>query len=431
MLLKAPAKINLSLRILSRRADGYHEISSLMRAIRLFDEVEVFLSTGITPRPYADTDRPLATDKHVSSDLTGVSEGECGQERSMLGQIRVSTDMPGVPEGPENLAYRAAALALEAWGAAAQNVAQIGQDLSGPHAAASPALEAWDDEQGFVQVDIYLKKNIPMAAGLAGGSADAAAVLLGLAKVLSPETGLPGIAALASSLGADLPFCVYTCAAANPGLGYDGACVALAEGVGERITPVADAAAGDARIILAKPDIEIRASEAYALYDTLFAPEEVFAGGPKGSRVAVSDSAPGGSIAAASGNVPRGSIAAPSGNDLEGPCAAVFAGGPKGSRVTVSDSAPGGSISADSGNDLEGPCARAWPEVQDTLDALKSICAEEGAANALVQLSGSGPTVFAYFDDGAFAADPEAALRVYARLKAVKPGLYTLLTRTL
>ena len=202
MLLKAPAKINLTLKILSKREDGYHEISSMMRAIRLFDEVDMM---------FVD------------------SEG-----------IRLHCE--GVPDGPENLAYRAAELALKTWG-----LAKIKKGRT-------------------AGIDITLKKRIPVAAGMAGGSADAAAVLLGLAKGLQPEAGIADVAALGVRIGADVPFCVYSCAEANRYLGYNGAGTMVAEGIGEKLHPVCEM--GQIDVLLIKPpNIEINSGALYALYD--------------------------------------------------------------------------------------------------------------------------------------------------------------------
>src|SRR5690606_8584123 len=74
-------------------------------------------------------------------------------------------------------------------------------------------------------VRIRIEKRIPVAAGLAGGSTDAAAVLLGLNRFWALHWSLPRLAELALRLGADVPFCLQ-------------GGVALMEGVGERLTPL-------------------------------------------------------------------------------------------------------------------------------------------------------------------------------------------------
>jgi 4-diphosphocytidyl-2-C-methyl-D-erythritol kinase len=154
---RAPAKINLYLRVTGRRPDGYHEIDSLFLPLELGDVVKV--------------------------QVTGASE------------VRISCSCPGHPdlEGPENLAARAAARLLERAGLTAR-------------------------------VDITVEKRIWIAAGLGGGSSDAAAVLLALRDLLGVASGLGEVA---RGLGADVPFFI----APRP---------ARATGVGDRLTPLAD-----------------------------------------------------------------------------------------------------------------------------------------------------------------------------------------------
>lgn len=149
--LRTPGKINWSIRVLGKRADGYHELDMLLNSVDLYDEVTLTLS-----------DRP---------------------------GVRLSC--PGAPEGPDNLAWRAAGLLLP---------------------------------EGL-GVDIAIAKGIPLAGGMAGGSADAAAVLLGLNRLLGGPRSPRELAELGLSLGADVPFCLA------------GGCQ-RAQGVGERLTPV-------------------------------------------------------------------------------------------------------------------------------------------------------------------------------------------------
>src|SRR5690606_23531809 len=109
-------------------------------------------------------------------------------------RLQVLCSAAGVPEGEANLAYRA------------------GRRLA--------AAAEWERS-----VRIRIEKRIPVAAGLAGGSTDAAAVLLGLNRFWALNWSLPRLAELALRLGADVPFCLQ-------------GGVALMEGVGERLTPL-------------------------------------------------------------------------------------------------------------------------------------------------------------------------------------------------
>jgi 4-diphosphocytidyl-2-C-methyl-D-erythritol kinase len=155
----APAKVNLDLLITGRRADGYHELDSLV----------VFLAPGdrLTVQPAAA----------LSLELRGPFAGELADE-------------------PDNLVLRAArALA-----------AQAGRP---PHAR------------------IKLEKNLPVAAGLGGGSADAAAALRALARLWRLGLSVAELAALAQRLGADVPVCLAARAARM-------------RGIGERLEPVPD-----------------------------------------------------------------------------------------------------------------------------------------------------------------------------------------------
>ena len=147
---KAYGKINLTLDVLGKRADGYHEVVTLLQGISLHDDVYL------------------------------AQEDEEG--------IYLTCNWAELSTGAENLAYQAAQL-LKA------NFPQI----SG--------------------LRIHLTKRIPIAAGLAGGSTDAAAVLWGanhLYKLhLSPEE----LVELGSELGSDVPFCLYPLTAIGTGRG--------------------------------------------------------------------------------------------------------------------------------------------------------------------------------------------------------------------
>jgi 4-diphosphocytidyl-2-C-methyl-D-erythritol kinase len=134
--LRSPAKINWFLEVLGRRTDGYHEIVSVMQLVDLCDEVTLH------PRRRG---------------------------------IRVTVSGAELPEGPGNLAHRAAALLLEAAGC--------------PEGVA-----------------VHLTKRIPVAGGLGGGSSNAAAVLIGLNRLYGLGWTLPALRTLAEGLGSDIPF---------------------------------------------------------------------------------------------------------------------------------------------------------------------------------------------------------------------------------
>ena len=185
----APAKVNLSLRVLERRDDGYHELDGVMARLRLRDELA--LEPG----------------------------DEAGDtiEREPVGDALL--DDAHVPLGGDNLIARAGAAYREA--AASRGVAV-------------PPLR-W-----------RLRKRIPLAAGLAGGSTDAATALRLLAARFPASVDL---VALAAALGSDVPFFLLDAPAAR------------ARGRGERLDPVP---VPPQPLLLAYPNVSVRAGDAYA-----------------------------------------------------------------------------------------------------------------------------------------------------------------------
>ncbi len=181
---RAYAKLNLSLDVLDRRSDGYHEMRMVMQTVTLSDALRLETGTG----------KPLSM-------------------RSSLGFL---------PADERNLAA-AAALRL---------CAETGADCGG--------------------LSIELDKSIPVCAGLAGGSADAAAVLRGLNRLLG--LGLPPerLEAIGARVGSDVPYCVR-------------GGTALAEGRGEVLTTLP--ALPDCHVVLCKPAFSVPTPELFARLD--------------------------------------------------------------------------------------------------------------------------------------------------------------------
>ena len=138
IIVQAPAKVNLCIRVLDRLSNGYHELWSLMHSVDLFDQLRI----GLNP----NHDR-----------------------------IQLRCDNGGLPVNQENLVYRAAEAVLRR------------AELA-------------------VGVDIELRKAIPLAAGLGGGSSDAAATIYGLGHLLKLEWGLTEMREVGAELGSDIPF---------------------------------------------------------------------------------------------------------------------------------------------------------------------------------------------------------------------------------
>ncbi|MDR1292201.1 MAG: hypothetical protein LBJ91_02235 [Clostridiales Family XIII bacterium] len=239
---RAHAKVNLSLSVVGKRDDGYHLIKSRMQALSLHDDVAV---------ETADGEDGISV---VAVPARGTGAGYGGYARPL-------------PQGVDNLAYDAAKLSLRLWGG--------GEDGASP-------------KRG---IRILIKKRIPMAAGLAGGSSDAAAVMLALARAFSsgssgarkpipdipdipdaPGAPLGEIIRAGALIGADVPFCVAATAKANPRLGYSGDAEArssaLCEGIGDEMSPIAPLGGW---AVLIKPAIELSTPEIYAAWDE-FAP---------------------------------------------------------------------------------------------------------------------------------------------------------------
>jgi len=111
--------------------------------------------------------------------------------------------------------------------------------------AAKLFLEYFNIEQGL---SIYLKKQIPVAAGMAGGSTDAAATLLALAQLLEVQTDKETLCKLGVKIGADVPYCILQG-------------TALSQGIGEILTPLKPAP--DCFVLLIKPPIEVSTKFVY------------------------------------------------------------------------------------------------------------------------------------------------------------------------
>ena len=101
-------------------------------------------------------------------------------------------------------------------------------------------------------IDIYLKKTIPAAAGMAGGSSDAAATFKGINRLFDLDASLEDLMHLGVRVGADVPYCI---------LGG----TALAEGIGEKLTSLNPAP--ECFVMVAKPDIAVSTKDVYEQFD--------------------------------------------------------------------------------------------------------------------------------------------------------------------
>ncbi|MPZ88083.1 MAG: 4-(cytidine 5'-diphospho)-2-C-methyl-D-erythritol kinase [Nitriliruptorales bacterium] len=159
---RVPAKLNLFLAIRGRRPDGYHELVTVFQTLSLFDEVRARLSG------------PPGRGHHPAA------------RRRMSVELRTN-GAPGLPEPADNLAVHAALALGRRTGLTA---------LDGPPDAEAP------------RTVLELHKGIPVAGGMAGGSADAAATLVALNALWRCDLGRDDLRALAAELGSDVSFCV-------------------------------------------------------------------------------------------------------------------------------------------------------------------------------------------------------------------------------
>ena len=289
---KAYAKVNLSLDIVGFREDGYHLVRMVMQSLDIYDELE-----------FKKIDEPeirvfLKNEEDVAQRAAIADGASVGKQESSLG---------AVPLDENNLVYKVAKLLLEKY--------------------------VWEKTPD-AGVEITMSKNIPIAAGMAGGSSDAAATFKGMNELFELNLMDKELMEMATPLGADIPYCIM-------------GGTALSEGIGEVLTRLPDLP--DCTVLVAKPPISVSTGEAYGGYDGMIAEYEA---DPKSYR----------------------DFRHP---DVDGMVDSIYAGNLKG----VTDR-----------NVLEYVTAKKHPEINQLEQTMK----DGGAINEM--MSGSGPTVFGIFD---------------------------------
>lgn len=223
MKLKSYAKINLSLDILGLRPDGYHNISSLMQNIGLYDEVEV---------------------EKCSKNGTKYNFTHCSICKL---DVYLCSGNETIPAGSDNLAVRGAKAVIEALGKG-----NVSHNLK----------EIW----------ISINKKLPIAAGIAGGSGNAAVTMLAINTLAGYPFALRELMRLGAQVGADVPYSLFMNAKMNEtelsGLrGIEEASVAAQmTGIGDIVDPVDSIYK---YVILANPGISVSTREAYEEIDKL------------------------------------------------------------------------------------------------------------------------------------------------------------------
>lgn len=265
---RAYAKINLSLDVIGKLENGYHEVCMVMQTVGLFDE--------------------------LSFDITDVNDRIPDRI-----QINIESEKEITSDNKDNLVYKAASLLL-------------------------PYLP---EEKG---VRITLKKNIPMAAGMAGGSTDAAATFRGINELFDLKLSDEELCDMGVKIGADVPYCIM-------------GGTMVAEGIGEKLTELSRIKG--INLVIAKPEAGVSTKYVYEHLDALENPPHP---------------------------------------DTQALIAAI---NEKKEGITAEE------ISEHLGNILEEVTIPACPEIQRIKDSLMKY----GALGSL--MSGSGPTVFAIFEN--------------------------------
>jgi 4-diphosphocytidyl-2-C-methyl-D-erythritol kinase len=178
---RVPAKVNLHLGVGPRRADGYHDVVTVLQTVSLFDTLTLVLHDD------AHSAHPSAR-RLMRVSLT--LDGDAGAA--------------GVPADADNLVLVAARRLMAHLG--------IGGDRT-------PAPEVVADDSDGPWTRLHLVKRIPVAAGMAGGSADAAAALIGLNRLWGTDLEPSELCEVAALVGSDVPFCVLGGTALATGTG--------------------------------------------------------------------------------------------------------------------------------------------------------------------------------------------------------------------
>ena len=191
----APGKVNLFLALGAARPDGYHPLNTVFAQIGLSETVTVTPLQALTttaPQPAPSSARPASSATSASPQLAQSDSAPAAQLGSPRIELALTRPDNNVPLDHSNLAYRAAQ-------AVAQQATQRG--------LATP------------DVHILLDKAVPVAGGMAGGSADAAATLKACNEFWQVGLSLEELAQLGAQLGADVPFGLYGGVALGTGRG--------------------------------------------------------------------------------------------------------------------------------------------------------------------------------------------------------------------
>lgn len=201
---RAYAKINLSLDVTGKRENGYHDVEMVMQAVGLYDKVTVEWE----PMAGRAAQSRVAADPVPEQIVEAVS------------------NLPYLPVNENNIACKAARLMIRIY--------KPGESL---------------------RIKINMEKHIPVGAGLAGGSADGAAVLRALSRLWHLNLNLSELCSLGEQLGADVPFCLWA---------QEGLTCALGRGLGEELSSLPPL---DSWVLMVKPPFSVSTAKVYAALD--------------------------------------------------------------------------------------------------------------------------------------------------------------------
>lgn len=183
---KAYAKVNLALDVVRKREDGYHDVSMIMQNLDIYDTLNFTLNS-------------------------------INETNEIPYKITLTTNKEGIPTDEKNLIYKAIKLMFDTY--------KISADIS-----------------------VHLEKNIPVEAGMAGGSTDCAATLHAVNELFDLNLDINTLMDLGVKLGADVPYCVL-------------AKTSLSEGIGEILSPVKGLC--DCSVLVVKPPIGVSTAMVY------------------------------------------------------------------------------------------------------------------------------------------------------------------------
>lgn len=227
MVILAPAKINIVLRVLGRRPNGYHDLFMLNEKLTVADEIEI--------------------------EVRGQRSEIRSQTSDLRHQISITCDNKDVPCDERNICYKAANALL------CHSDPERGDGrVEGEESIACNCVNGIFRSPSLPQKDmfvkIHIKKRVPVAAGLGGGSSDGAAVLKGLNEILNLKLPREKLAEIGVKLGADVPLFLY-----------DGP--AICEGIGDKITTLKKLP--NMWILLVNPNFPVSTKWVYEEFDKL------------------------------------------------------------------------------------------------------------------------------------------------------------------